>query len=252
MYVCVYIYIYIHTYVHIHYYDTYYGSFRFLRSSSIVPASIQVLYVWFQSLQFGKTFPTAYLTSACVPQGTTYSLKIRPDSYSYYYYYYYYLVVVLLLLLLVVVVLLLLLLIAWHVPASQIFPRGYSTKNVSENACEKLREAAPRFIDCYDAKYCKPGCGFAGGIAISSNWQGNYLTLWLETSSSFCWLKQAYHRPHFIGICVINRGVQFHRIRDFKQYYFKSIPPTSHTLTRGEKTRRTAYQQWVETSELRW
>ena len=29
-------------------------------------------------------------------------------------------------------------------------------------------------------------------------------------------------------ICVKNRGLRFHRIRDFKQCYFNSIPPTSH------------------------
>ena len=39
-------------------------------------------------------------------------------------------------------------------------------------------------------------------------------------------------KPHrvFIGptnICVKNIGVRFHRFRDFKQYYFNSIPPTS-------------------------
>ena len=29
-------------------------------------------------------------------------------------------------------------------------------------------------------------------------------------------------------ICVKHRGVRFHRIYKFKQYYFNSIPPTSH------------------------
>ena len=43
-----------------------------------------------------------------------------------------------------------------------------------------------------------------------------------------CWLANKYHcPPHFTGICVNNRVVQFHQIRDFKQY-FNSIPPTSH------------------------
>ena len=41
------------------------------------------------------------------------------------------------------------------------------------------------------------------------------------------WLKQAFHGPRFIGIRVNNRVVLFHRIRDFKQYYFNSSPPTS-------------------------
>ena len=43
----------------------------------------------------------------------------------------------------------------------------------------------------------------------------------------FLWLKKAYHRPHFIDICVKHSGVRFHRTRDFNQHYFDSIPPTS-------------------------
>ena len=36
------------------------------------------------------------------------------------------------------------------------------------------------------------------------------------------------HRgPQFTGMIVKHRGVWFHRIRDFKQYYFNSILPTS-------------------------
>ena len=42
------------------------------------------------------------------------------------------------------------------------------------------------------------------------------------------WLKTTCHRPQSIGLCVKNRGVRFHRTRDFKQHYFNSIPPTSH------------------------
>ena len=41
------------------------------------------------------------------------------------------------------------------------------------------------------------------------------------------WLKKTNHRPHFTGTCVNTRGVWFHRIRNFKQYYFNSVPPTS-------------------------
>ena len=44
------------------------------------------------------------------------------------------------------------------------------------------------------------------------------------------WLKQTYHGLEFTGICVNNRRVRFHRIRDFKQYCFNSIPPTSHRV----------------------
>ena len=50
----------------------------------------------------------------------------------------------------------------------------------------------------------------------------------LETSSSFRRLKEAYHGPQFTGICVNNRRVLFHRLRDLKQYCFNSIPPSSH------------------------
>ena len=41
------------------------------------------------------------------------------------------------------------------------------------------------------------------------------------------WLEKADHGPQVIGLCAKNRGVRF-RIRDFKLYYFNSIPPTSH------------------------
>ena len=41
------------------------------------------------------------------------------------------------------------------------------------------------------------------------------------------WLKEAYHGPQFTGTGVNNRGGRFHRIRDFKHDYFKSIPPTA-------------------------
>ena len=40
------------------------------------------------------------------------------------------------------------------------------------------------------------------------------------------------HRPQYTGICVNNRGVRFYRIRDFKQYYFNSVPPSSHSRPR--------------------
>ena len=32
-------------------------------------------------------------------------------------------------------------------------------------------------------------------------------------------LEQPYRRPHFTGTFANNRGVRFHRIRDFKQYF---------------------------------
>ena len=46
----------------------------------------------------------------------------------------------------------------------------------------------------------------------------------------FVWPKKACCRPWFTGTCVKTRGVRFHRIRDSKQYYFNSIPPTSRNM----------------------
>ena len=54
----------------------------------------------------------------------------------------------------------------------------------------------------------------------------------LETSSSFSWVQKACRGPQCTGRRVKNGGVRIHRIRDFKQFYFDSIPPTSH-LTRA-------------------
>ena len=42
-----------------------------------------------------------------------------------------------------------------------------------------------------------------------------------------CVAQKNDHRPQFTCICVKHRGMWFHRIRDIKQYYFNSIPPTS-------------------------
>ena len=54
--------------------------------------------------------------------------------------------------------------------------------------------------------------------------------MWLETSSSCFGSKKTYQRPNLYWyICAKHRGVRFHRIRDFKQYYFNSIPPTSQS-----------------------
>ena len=59
------------------------------------------------------------------------------------------------------------------------------------------------------------------------------------------WLNKTYHGPQFTGICVKRRGVRFHRIRDFKQYYFNSTPPTSQVWNRisrrGAKTTRNCW-----------
>ena len=39
----------------------------------------------------------------------------------------------------------------------------------------------------------------------------------------FFWLNKNRHGPQFTGICMTNRGVRFHRIRDFKQCNFNII-----------------------------
>ena len=41
------------------------------------------------------------------------------------------------------------------------------------------------------------------------------------------WLNNNCHGPRLSVVLVNNGGVQFHRVRDFKQDYFNSIPPTS-------------------------
>ena len=57
-----------------------------------------------------------------------------------------------------------------------------------------------------------------------SGWRntvGNLIEIsWLQTND--------IHRLHFTYRCVNNRGVRFHRTRDFKRYYFCNIPSTSH------------------------
>ena len=56
-----------------------------------------------------------------------------------------------------------------------------------------------------------------------------FICIWTDrVVSIFFGSKKAYHRPHSTSIRVERRGVRFHRIRDFKQYYFNCIPPTSH------------------------
>ena len=59
-----------------------------------------------------------------------------------------------------------------------------------------------------------------GRAASSRGWRntvGNLIEL--------LWLSKTYVRVLSTGICN-NRAVRFHRIQDFKQYYFISIPPT--------------------------
>ena len=62
-----------------------------------------------------------------------------------------------------------------------------------------------------------------------SIWCLIYLRGWRNTVGNLVGILSArntYHGPRFPGVCVKNRGVRFHRVWDFKQYYFNSIPPT--------------------------
>ena len=59
-----------------------------------------------------------------------------------------------------------------------------------------------------------------------------YIYIYIHTCESLieiCGLKKTYHGPQYAGLCVKNRGAWFHRIRDIKQYYFNSVPPTSQS-----------------------
>ena len=57
----------------------------------------------------------------------------------------------------------------------------------------------------------------------------------MESSSSLSWLKQTYHGPRFTCICVINRGVRFHRVRDFEQYHSNGIPQNLSSTRRRHR-----------------
>ena len=50
----------------------------------------------------------------------------------------------------------------------------------------------------------------------------------LEASSRFVGSSKTCRGPQFTVTRAKHRGVRFRRIRDFEQYYFNSIPPTSH------------------------
>ena len=51
----------------------------------------------------------------------------------------------------------------------------------------------------------------------------------LEASSICFGSTKTCHEPELTGMCVKNAGVRCHRIRDSKQYYFNSVPPTCHS-----------------------
>ena len=82
------------------------------------------------------------------------------------------------------------------------------------------------------------------GLASTSQDEAASTRGWRNTVGNLIeisWPKINNKRHHVTGICVKDRGVQFHRIRDLKQYYFNSIPPTSH-VSRGTPNESTAPQ----------
>ena len=62
----------------------------------------------------------------------------------------------------------------------------------------------------------------AGAQARMRGWRNTVGSL-IESA----WLKKTYRGPQSTGMCIKTRGVQFHRVRDFKRYYFECLPPTS-------------------------
>ena len=65
-------------------------------------------------------------------------------------------------------------------------------------------------------------------VPANSTYCGIQMRSWRNTVGRLidvCWLKKSYRGTQFDGIWVNNGGVRFHRIRDFKQYNFNSIPP---------------------------
>ena len=64
----------------------------------------------------------------------------------------------------------------------------------------------------------------ASGAPSGARDEGGFARGWWNTAGNlieFVWLKEVYHQPHVIGMCMKHRGVQFHRIQDFKQLLFQ-------------------------------
>ena len=59
----------------------------------------------------------------------------------------------------------------------------------------------------------------------------------LKTSSRLFGSKNNYHRLHVAGICVNNRGLRFHQIWDFKQYYFNGNDFANSSMLRVQPCR---------------
>ena len=62
-------------------------------------------------------------------------------------------------------------------------------------------------------------------VPTFSHWEGGGMRL--ETRSRFVGSEKTITSLNLL-VYVWNRGVRLHRIRYLKQYYFNSIPPTSH------------------------
>ena len=81
-------------------------------------------------------------------------------------------------------------------------------------------------------------------LACAHTFQCDLVACAYERLAEYGWkphrdfLARAKQSPApFTGICVKHRGVRFHRIRDFKLYYFNSVPPTSQCSVFGERER---------------
>ena len=68
VYMCISLSLYIYIYTHIHTHPSYPSS------------SLYILCIETSEANFGKQLSESYLILACIPQGTTYSFTIRPDS----------------------------------------------------------------------------------------------------------------------------------------------------------------------------
>ena len=95
----------------------------------------------------------------------------------------------------------------------------------------------PRGVWCVVHGYLRADSGRAIRDAATSaaheRMMGRAGRAWAPFLETLAEYEKAYHGPQFTGICVKHRGVRFRRTRDFKQYYFNSIPPTSHSSPPG-------------------
>ena len=88
-----------------------------------------------------------------------------------------------------------------------------------------LRSRLPRRVPPY--RDCESLCGRLLRSVFTRGWRntvGNLIEIvWFGKEQE----KENYHGPQSTGVRVNTRGGRFHRFRDFKQYWFNSILPTS-------------------------